>query len=97
MVASNILKRIERTVTKDAKAQTVMENIDTLLSTKNCDFCSLLNVDLRDAYLLDVELFGADFRGADFSGATWCNGCICAEGSIGGCNGCAPVDICTGL
>jgi len=69
LAASNILKRMEAAITKDAQAK-VIKNMDTLLSTKNCDFCSLINLDLRDAYLLDIDLSGADLTGADFTGAT---------------------------
>jgi len=84
LVASNILKRIERTVTKEAKAQTVMKNIDTLLSTRKCVECDLTrarfgSADLRDVILRDAilrhtilrfaRLSGADFTGADLRDA----------------------------
>jgi len=70
LAASNILKRVESAVTKDANAQRAIEEMDILLSTKNCDFCNLINADFRDAYLFDIHLEGADLRGADFTGAT---------------------------
>ena len=157
LAVSNVLKRIEKTVTKDAKAQTVEENINTLLSTKSCVGCNLsgadlsgadlsganlflarLNdailtdailtdanmdfakfesadltgavlrdADLRSAVLRDAVLRDADLRsavlysavlvGADLSGVTWCDGCICAEGSIGECGGCQIVGFCIGF
>lgn len=47
--------------------------------------------------LSDVNLAGEDLTEAIFSGATWCNGCICANGSVGHCNGCPfAVEVCTG-
>jgi hypothetical protein len=132
LVASNILKRIERTVTKDAQALEIRPTImgPTLIQqyitenyTHRCDFCSLeradfsgrdlsgtdlSGADLRHASLIVTNLSGADLTGADlrrafllltdFSGATWCDGtCVCAQGSIDTCNGCAPLEeVCTG-
>jgi len=160
LVAVNILKRIERTVTRDAQAQTVENNINTLLSTNICLLCDLEGANLSGANLSGANLFvakfngadltdtnlsgaklefakfesavligadlsgadlrqtrflkanlsgailiGADLRGAmlfnadlsnaDLSGATWCDGCVCAQGSIGACKGCQLAAFCS--
>jgi hypothetical protein len=69
LVASNVLKQIEKTVTKDAQAQVVEVNRDTLLSTGRCLLCELRKANLRDAKLSGVKLSGAKLSGADLSGA----------------------------
>ncbi|NIP31960.1 MAG: hypothetical protein GTO02_21020 [Candidatus Dadabacteria bacterium] len=46
--------------------------------------------------LIGANLTIASLIGADLSGTLSCAGiCICSTGSVGTCNGCAPVDICT--
>jgi hypothetical protein len=160
VAAANILKAINKTVTKNAEAQTVMENINTLLSTNICLLCNLEDANLSGANLSGANLFvaklnranlsgaelisanlefaqleftdlsgaklngavlrqarinrtvfsgavlsGADLRGAalsnadlsgaDLSGAKWCDGCVCAQGSIGTCNGCKLAAFCS--
>jgi hypothetical protein len=84
VVMANILKGIQNTLTKDARAQTVQENIDTLLNTRGCSKCILRN---------------AKMTGANLSIALWCDGnCECTfSDSIGTCGGCPSVEeVCTG-
>ena len=84
VVGVSILKEIQKTVTKDAEAQTVEDNIQTLLSTNNCQLCDLSGAklsgaklggaklsaaDLRDAILIAADLSGAKLGGADLSAA----------------------------
>jgi len=69
LVASNILKQIDRTVTKNARAQTVSENRSILLHAKRCSGCNLVRADLRGAPLSDALLVFADLTRADLSGA----------------------------
>lgn len=93
IAAANIVDTIERTLIKEAKAQSVEENIETLLSTKSCPGCYLAGADLTLANLNGANLRGADltyaysergdfsdadFRDADLSGA------IFAVGDMGG-------------
>jgi len=79
---SKILNNLHNIITQKAKAQSVAENVRTLLKTNACVNCNLT---------------GADLSGADLSGATWCDGnCICAQNSIGTCVGCASQDTCKG-
>ena len=54
-----------------------------------------VGADLQQAILFEINLFGADLTDAKLGRAVWCDGCECARGSIGTCNGCASVDVCT--
>ena len=80
--AANIIKRIDETVTKDARAQDVPlpptepadENVDVLVSTNRCVFCDLSGANLAGADLMGARLFlsnltGANLIGANLSGA----------------------------
>ena len=63
--ASNILKQIERTITKDAQAQSALESIlanqfCTLISTNKCPRCVLVDVNLSRRNLTGADLSGAD-------------------------------------
>ena len=69
LVASNILKRIEETVTRDARAQTVIQNTQTLFRTNSCVECNLDRARLRNATLIDVNLSGANLHLAQLGGA----------------------------
>ena len=74
-VASTILKGIKNTVSRDAIAQTVEENRQTLISTNRCTFCNLTRVNLvgvktlKGATLDGSDLTFADLSGANLSGA----------------------------
>lgn len=69
LAASNILKRIEETVTRDARAQTVIQNTQTLFRTNSCVECNLDRARLRNATLIDVNLSGANLHLAELGGA----------------------------
>jgi uncharacterized protein YjbI with pentapeptide repeats len=71
--------------------------LDANLNDANLSFADLSGADLRGAILSFGNLNRANLSGADLNGAIWCDGCICADQSIGNCNGCASVDICTGM
>ncbi|TFG74001.1 MAG: hypothetical protein E4H21_11545 [Thermodesulfobacteriales bacterium] len=73
-------------ISTEARAQTLQQNIQTLLKTNSCEDCNLEMANLPKA----------DLNGANLDGATWCNQCVCAAESIGQCVGCPSVDICTG-
>ena len=59
-ILSNILKKLDISITRTTHAQTVEDNISTLLSTNSCEGC-----DLGSANLFNANLHGADFRNAD--------------------------------
>jgi len=108
VVVAKILTGIQNTISKNARAQTVQQNITTLLRTNSCVECDLRDAimgganfsgaDLRKAVLWYTQFFfadlsGADLRYADLQTATWCNGsCECKFPSHGTCNGCPPVE-----
>ena len=82
LATADILKQIEQTVTKDARAQDVPlpptepvdENVNVLVSTNRCVFCdlsgaNLAGADLMGARLLLSNLTGANLIGANLSGA----------------------------
>ncbi len=151
-VISKILQKLDIGITQTTNAQTVEDNINTLLQTNACPGCNLggadlssavlisadlnhadLNhADLSDAFLGDAFLSGANLNHADLSfadlfnaslshanlssallnnanltfanlgfadlsDAFWCDGCNCADPSIGTCVGCAPQSTCIGL
>ena len=105
---ANILKDIQNTVSKDAIAQQAgVRAIETLLQSNGCAGCDLRAANLQDADLVEALLFRSDLSGANLSGAnlggtsfehaTWCSGgCVCGDGSIDTCVGCASIDTCTG-
>lgn len=64
IVTADILKVIQGTVTKDAEAQTVEENINTLLRTGRCRRCDLSRADLSGADLREVTMVGANLTSA---------------------------------
>jgi len=81
---------------------------EAMLNGANLSGAILNGANLRSANLSRAVLIGADLSGvrfsrltrlssADFSGATWCDGCVCAQGSDGRCNGCRSAFLCTGL
>ncbi len=75
---SRILNKFHNIITQKAKAQTVAENVKTLLSKNKCVSC---------------DLIGANLSFANLTGATWCDGnCICAQFSSDTCVGCASID-----
>jgi len=74
VVIVNILQNIQSTVSEDARAQSVQDNINTLVSTNSCPGCNLSGADLRNANLSNVNLSNANLSGtkldnADLSGA----------------------------
>jgi uncharacterized protein YjbI with pentapeptide repeats len=79
VVVAKILRGIQNTISKDARAQTVQENINTLLSTYSCTGCFLVGadltgedlrgVDLTRAILVQANLTSTNFTGANLTGA----------------------------
>ncbi len=68
-----------------------------ILTRADLTSARLFDANLTSARLLNANLSGADLTRANLSGATWCDGqCVCSSNSIGTCNDCASVDICTG-
>ncbi len=67
VVIANILKKIQNTVSKDARAQ-VEANINTLLMTNSCFNCNLTEANLREADLTGANLIGADLTRATLQG-----------------------------
>ena len=68
---------------KEARAQSVSDNIQTLLKTNACPNCDLSNSNLSNAILFQ----------ADLTRASWCAGiCICAQNSIDNCFGCSSIE-----
>lgn len=101
VVIAHILKGIQNTVSKNARAQLVATNMSTLITTKSCEGCELSGADLSKedlsgADLSKANLSNADLSGADLSGATWCDQCMCAFFSTGTCDGCALANTCIG-
>jgi len=64
-----IIERLDISITQTTNAQTVEENITTLLRTRFCNGCRLSGADLRRVELRDANLLRADLSGADLSGA----------------------------
>ena len=75
IVIANILQGIQNTVSKDARAQsstecsTTNECINTLIKTRKCMNCDLVQADLHGQNLVGVELSGADLTLADLRDA----------------------------
>jgi uncharacterized protein YjbI with pentapeptide repeats len=67
--ATKILNTIEKSVTKDARAQTVAQNLNTLLSTNRCFGCNLSGANLIRARLISADLRDAKLNGAKLNGA----------------------------
>ncbi len=65
-----VLKGIQSTISKDARAQTLQDNINTLIKTKDCVKCNLMRADLRGANLSGADLTGANLSGANLSDAS---------------------------
>jgi Pentapeptide repeats (8 copies) len=56
-------------ISTDARAQTVQQNIQTLLKTGSCNNCNLEKANLKGAKLFEADLTGADLTGATLIGA----------------------------
>jgi hypothetical protein len=69
VVIANILKNIQNTVSKDARAQTVQDNINTLISTNSCPSCNLTGANLSNANLSNANLSNANLSGAKLDNA----------------------------
>jgi hypothetical protein len=69
LVKATALNYIQNNISKDANAQTVQENVKTLLSTNSCVDCNLTGANLTGANLTRAILCGAILSGADLTGA----------------------------
>jgi hypothetical protein len=67
VIIVNMLKGIQNTVYKDARAQTVQDNINTLITTNSCPRCNLFKADLSNRDLNRVFLDEASLRFANLS------------------------------
>jgi len=97
---SRIIDNFYNIITQKAKAQSVAENVKTLLSTNKCEGCDLHGANLRGAVLVKANLTGANLTQVTlgstiFNSAIWCDGtCTCGSDSIDTCVGCASIDTC---
>lgn len=66
---SELLSRLDLGLTQISRAQTVAQNIQTLLRTRSCEGCDLKGANLGGVSLMGVRLAGADLSGAFFSGS----------------------------
>ena len=73
VVIANILQGMQNTVSKDARAQTVQDNINTLISTNSCPSCNLTGADLSNANLSGAVLNNANLSGAKLNSANLTN------------------------
>lgn len=64
LVVASLVENIQNTVSKDAIAQSVQDNINTLISTNSCPRCNLSGADLSNADLSNANLSNADLSGA---------------------------------
>ncbi len=69
VAVANILNGIQNTIYKDARAQSVQDNIDTLIRTGRCIQCDLVGANLFRANLIEADLRLANLFGANLSGA----------------------------
>ena len=69
VVIGKILRGIQNTISDDARAQTVQQNINTLLSTNSCVECDLYGANLSGANLRGANLRGAYLVAANFTRA----------------------------
>ncbi len=56
-------------ISTEARAQSVAQNVQTLLDTNNCEKCDLVDANLTGALLVDANLTGALLTGALLPGA----------------------------
>ena len=66
---SNILSRLDLGFTQATNAQSVADNIQTLLRTRSCKGCNLTAANLTNTSLRNVNLVDADVTLALFSGS----------------------------
>lgn len=79
---SNLLARLDLGFTQSTNAQSVADNIETLLRTRACSGCNLTAANLSNASLNGVRLDEADVTMALFSGSDL----SCINPNIGGTN-----------
>jgi len=65
LVKANALSYLQNSITKEATAQTVQDNINTLIRTNSCQGCDLSGADLSGVILTQANLSGANLSGAD--------------------------------
>jgi len=66
---SKIINNFHNIITQKAKAQTVAENVKTLLSTNKCIACDLTGALMPDANLTNANLTNANLTFAELTGA----------------------------
>jgi hypothetical protein len=74
---SNILESLDVSIAQTTNAQTVEDNIRTLIIRRSCISCNLTDANLTKAVLTGANLTGANLSGATLTGATltgviWC-------------------------
>lgn len=91
-------------------SETDLKNADfngaTLISTffngsnmtgANLEGAWLKSASFGFANLTDANLIGVGLEFTEFGSATWCDGtCVCGSNSFNTCEGCAPIETCTG-
>jgi hypothetical protein len=70
VVIARILRGIQSTISKDARAQTPNHPFVILLTTNSCQGCDLFKANLYHVNLTGADLRKADLRRADLNGAT---------------------------
>ena len=73
VAVAHIVKGIQNTVNIEAEAQTVQDNINTLIKTNNCQNCDLQGADLSNANLSGAVLSNANLSGAKLNNANLTN------------------------
>jgi len=67
------------------------------MTRANLNNANLSDANLRFANFTDANMMTTFFDNTDFGMVTWCDGCICEQGSIDTCIGCPPAgEVCTG-
>jgi hypothetical protein len=73
VASARVLKHIQNAVTEDSRAQTVQDNINTLLTTNFCKECDLEGANLGGGELTGVDLSRADLIDANLESAALTN------------------------
>lgn len=70
---------------------------DSDMTGANLESAWLISTSLGFANLTNVNLSFVGLQNTEFFSAIWCDGtCVCGNNSINTCDGCAPIETCTG-
>jgi len=86
-IYARLINNLHNIITREANAQTVADNVATLLNTNSCSGCDLQDADLSDADvdLSDAELSEANLSGANLSEVSLCDANL-NEADLSGAN-----------